>query len=111
MDDLRIAVVGIGATGAVLAAALLKQNPETILVDPRPGLAGEVLKNGLKISGELAYHVPVRHFFERIEEMKDRRPNLIFVSTKTFHLPSVLEALKEEWIFSQARLSNLVIQN
>jgi 2-dehydropantoate 2-reductase len=95
MDDLRIAVVGIGATGAVLAAALLKQNPETILVDPRPGLAGEVRKNGLKISGELAYHVPVRHFFERIEEMKDRRPNLIFVSTKTFHLPSVLEALKE----------------
>ncbi len=95
MDDLRIAVVGIGATGAVLAAALLKQNPETILVDPRPGLGGEVRKNGLKISGELAYHVPVRHFFERIEEMKDRRPNLIFVSTKTFHLPSVLEALKE----------------
>ena len=95
MDDLRIAVVGIGATGAVLAAALLKQYPETILVDPRPGLAGEVRKNGLKISGELAYHVPVRHFFERIEEMKDRRPNLIFVSTKTFHLPSVLEALKE----------------
>jgi len=95
MDDLRIAVVGIGATGAVLAAALLKQNPETILVDPRPGLAGEVRKNGLKISGELAYHVPVRHFFERIEEMKDRRPNLIFVSTKTFHLPSVLEALKD----------------
>ena len=95
MDDLRIAVVGIGATGAVLAAALLKQNPETILVDPRPGLAGEVRKNGLKISGELAYHVPVRHFFERIEEMKNRRPNLIFVSTKTFHLPSVLEALKE----------------
>ena len=25
MDDLRIAVVGIGATGAVLAAALLKR--------------------------------------------------------------------------------------
>ena len=27
MDDLRIAVVGVGATGAVLAAALLNQDP------------------------------------------------------------------------------------
>ena len=94
MDDLRVAVVGIGATGAVLAAALLKQNPETMLVDSRPGLGEEVRKNGLKISGELTYHVPVHHFFERIEEMKERHPNVIFVSTKTFHLPSVLEALK-----------------
>ena len=95
MDDQRIAVVGIGATGAVLAAALLKQDPDTILVDPRPGLGEELRKKGLAISGELSYHVPVRHFFERIEEMKARRPNLIFVSTKTFHLPSVLESLKE----------------
>ena len=95
MKDLKIAIVGIGATGAVLAAALLSKDPEIILVDPRPGLGEELRENGIKISGELAYHVPVRHFFERIEEMKDRRPNLIFVSTKTFHLPSVLEALKE----------------
>ncbi len=95
MDDLRIAVIGIGATGAVLAAALLKQDPDAMLVDPRPGLGEALRKNGLTISGELSYHVPVRNFFERIEEMKESRPNLIFVSTKTFHLPSVLEALKE----------------
>ena len=94
MDDFRIAVVGIGATGAVLAAALLKQNPQTMLVDPRPGLGDELWRNGLVISGELEYRVPVRYFFERIEEMKDIHPNIIFVSTKTFHLPSVLRALK-----------------
>ena len=62
MDDQRIAVIGIGATGAVLAAALLKQDPETMLVDPRPGLGEELRKKGLTISGELSYHVPVRHF-------------------------------------------------
>ena len=66
MDDLRIAVVGVGATGAVLAAALLNQDPETILVDPRPGLGEAIKQNGIKISGEVNYHVPVRHFFDRI---------------------------------------------
>jgi 2-dehydropantoate 2-reductase len=95
MDDLRIAVVGIGATGAVLAAALLRQDPETMLVDPRPGLADDIKKSGIKISGEVSYQAPVRNFFERIEMIKDLDPNLIFVSTKTFHLPQVLEDLKE----------------
>ena len=94
MNNLRIAVVGIGATGAVVAAALLKQDPETMLVDSRPGLKEEIMKKGITISGELDYQVPVRHFFERIEDLKDSRPDLIFVSTKTFHLPSVLESLK-----------------
>ena len=94
MDDLRIAVVGIGATGAVLAAALLSQHPETILVDPRPGLAKDIKESGVKISGELTYHVPVRNFCERIGTIRDFDPNLIFISTKTFHLPQVLEDLK-----------------
>jgi 2-dehydropantoate 2-reductase len=95
MDNLRIAVIGVGATGSVLAAALLDQDPETMLVGRRPGL-GEVLKrDGIKISGELTYQVPVRQFFDRIGALKDRDPNLIFISTKTFHLPQVVEDLKE----------------
>jgi len=95
MDDLRIAVVGIGATGAVLAAALLKQDPDTMLVDPRPGLGDAIKKTGIRISGEVTYQVPVRHFAERIGLLKSFNPNLIFLSTKTFHLGRVLEELKE----------------
>lgn len=94
MHTFKTAVVGIGATGAVLAAALLKQDPEIMLVDPRPGLGELIREKGLKISGELDYHVPVNHFFEQIEAIKDQRPDLIFVATKTFHLPAVLASLK-----------------
>jgi 2-dehydropantoate 2-reductase len=94
MENLRIAVVGIGATGAVLAAALLNKIPETILVDPRPGLKEEIEKSGIRVSGEVTYHVPVLHFLDQIEKMKKLSPNFIFVSTKTFHLPEVLDGLK-----------------
>ncbi|MBI5602542.1 MAG: 2-dehydropantoate 2-reductase [Deltaproteobacteria bacterium] len=94
MDNLRIAVVGIGATGAVLAAALLKQDPETMLVDPNPELGETIRKKGLKISGAVTYQVPVHHFFEQIGMLKSFSPNVIFVATKTFHLPRVLEDLK-----------------
>lgn len=92
MDDLRIAVVGICATGAVLSAALLKQDPDTVLVDPRPGLGEALKKDGITISGQLTYHVPFHQFFARIGMIKALNPNLIF-STKTFHLPKVLEEL------------------
>lgn len=95
MNDLRIAVVGVGATGAVLAAALLNQDPETMLVDPRPGLGEAIRRTGIRISGEVNYQVPVRNFVDRIGLMKDFNPNLVFLSTKTFHLPRVLEELKE----------------
>ena len=95
MEDLRMAVVGIGATGAVLAAALLQLDPGTMLVDPNPELEEALRKNGLKISGEANFQAPVRHFFDRIKRLKPFIPNIIFISTKTFHLPRVLEELKE----------------
>jgi 2-dehydropantoate 2-reductase len=98
MKDLKIAIVGIGATGAVLAAALLSNDPEITLVDPRPGLGEELRKNGINISGAISYQVSIRNFYTRIGDVKDMSPNLIFLSTKTFHLPQVLDELKEVFI-------------
>lgn len=95
MEDLRMAVVGIGATGAVLAAALLKRDPDVILVDPRPGLGEAIRKNGIRISGQLTYHCSARNFVDRIGMLKTFDPNLIFLSTKTYHLPRVLNELKD----------------
>lgn len=95
MKNLRTAVVGIGATGAVLAAALLKQDPDVMLVDPRPGLGEAIRKNGIRISGQLTYHSSARNFVDRIGMLKTFDPNLIFIATKTYHLPQVLIELKD----------------
>jgi 2-dehydropantoate 2-reductase len=95
MHDVQMAVIGIGATGAVLAASLMKHHPETtVLVDPRPGLEEALKENGIKISGEMEVQVPVQHVVDRVEKLRDFNPRLIFISTKTFHFPGVLEALK-----------------
>jgi len=94
MDDYKVAVVGIGATGAVLAAALLGKYPDTVLVDPKPGWAESLTKKGISVSGQITYEVQVRHFVSSIEEMKALSPDLIFICTKTFHLQKVLEEMK-----------------
>ena len=52
MENHRIAVLGIGATGAALAAAILSKDPETILVDPAPGMGEALLKN---VKGDILY--------------------------------------------------------
>ena len=95
MEDLKIAVVGIGATGAVLAASLLSKNSDVICVDPMPGLGEKLTKEGIKVSGVISYQVPVRHFFGRIADVKDLNPDVIFLSTKTYHLLQALDELTE----------------
>ena len=95
MEDLKIAVVGIGATGAVLAASLLSKNSDVICVDPMPGLGEKLTKEGIKVSGVISYQVPVRHFFSHVADIKDLNPNIIFLSTKTYHLAQALDELTE----------------
>ena len=95
MEDQKIAVVGIGATGAVLAAALLRKDPDTILVDPRPGLGDALLKKGIAITGAISLQAPVKEFHESIGALKHTPPDIIFLCTKTFHLAKVLEELEE----------------
>ena len=94
MKDRKVAVLGIGATGAVLAAALLEKYPDTVLVDPKPGWAESLRKKGIRVSGQITYKAQVKHFVSSIEELEALSPNLIFVCTKTFHLQQVLEELK-----------------
>jgi 2-dehydropantoate 2-reductase len=94
MKDHKVAVVGIGATGTVVAAALLRKYPESVLADPKPGWAEALMKKGLRVSGQITYEVPVEHCVSAIDEIKELRPDLIFVCTKTFHLQQVLEELK-----------------
>ena len=95
MTEHRMAVVGIGATGAVLAAALLGKYPETVLVGRRLEFGEHLKELGIRISGAINFQAPVNNYVARISELKDHRPTLIFITTKTFHLEKVLEELKE----------------
>ena len=86
MQKYRIAIVGLGATGTVLASALLSRNPETILVGRSSDLAKTILKNGIEVSGEIAYSVAVKNYCNKIQDLAKYNPNLIFISTKTSDL-------------------------
>ncbi|MBW2412134.1 MAG: 2-dehydropantoate 2-reductase [Deltaproteobacteria bacterium] len=95
MAENRMAVVGVGATGSVLAAALLSKYPETVLVGRRPDLAKARKEKSITISGAMDYRVQVKNCCSNIGELKDLSPTIIFLCTKTFHLADVLEKLQD----------------
>lgn len=94
MENHRVAIVGIGATGSVLAAAMLSRYPEIALVAHKPGLGKKLGEKGISVSGAITYQAPVKNFYAHIEEVKDFDPNIIFLSTKTFHLEQALQELE-----------------
>lgn len=93
-DQLRLSVAGIGATGAVLAAALLSGDHDVALVDPKPGLDDKLTNEGISVSGELSYSVPVKRVFKNIEDLASFNPDALFISSKTFHLKQILDQLE-----------------
>ncbi|MGB5750605.1 MAG: 2-dehydropantoate 2-reductase [Desulfobacterales bacterium] len=93
MGQHRIAIVGVGATGTVLAAAILSKHPETVLVGHNPGAGDTLLSRGLRVSGAISCQSSVKNFISQIKELKHSNPNLIFLAAKTFHLDQILKDL------------------
>ncbi len=90
-----MAVVGIGATGTVLAAALLSKYPETYLIGRTPDLGEKLRSKGIAVSGKIAYQTTVKNYSSLIEDLKDFGPAAIFLTTKTFHLEHILDRLQK----------------
>jgi len=90
----RLAVVGIGAIGAVLAAALLRRDPDTVLVAPSEAKRQALAAEGIRVSGALDLAARPRHVRANARELAEYAPDVIFIATKTFHLATVLEDLK-----------------
>ncbi|MFH1034308.1 MAG: 2-dehydropantoate 2-reductase [Pseudomonadota bacterium] len=89
--------MGIGATGAVLAAALLQNNPDTPLIVSNRESARRLKEEGLSVSGAIELKAQARVVHAGLEELPDPWPEVILIATKTFHLPRVLEQASKHW--------------
>ena len=95
MEQHKIAVVGVGATGTVLAAALLGRYPQTVLVGRNADAGAILLEKGIRVSGAVDYQSPAKNYISQIRELENVDPDLIFLATKTFHLERILNELED----------------
>jgi 2-dehydropantoate 2-reductase len=95
MGKPRIAIIGVGATGTVLGAAILSKYPETVLVGRNPAAGETLLSRGIQVSGAISFQSAVKNFCIEIEDFEHFKPDIIFLATKTFHLDRILNVLED----------------
>jgi 2-dehydropantoate 2-reductase len=58
-------------------------------------MAARVKESGISVSGAITYDsVPIKNFYEKIEDIRADEPTIVFVATKTFYLQPVLDGLE-----------------
>ena len=90
----KIAVIGAGPVGCVLAAAFSKAGHEVVLCDLVEALLAPTKDPGIRIQGELEFNSRVAHTITSLDDLADDPPELIFVSSKATALPLIASAMQ-----------------
>lgn len=96
---MRIAIVGTGVVGGILAGHLLKKGEDTVLVDAMPQRVAGLKRAGVKIqdprgciSGD--FTAPAREVYQSLRELASRPPDVLFLSIKACILDEVMDDVK-----------------
>ena len=97
MDNYRFGIIGIGPIGSIIAAHLVKANHNVVLVDILKNHLDEIKKNGLILTGfkKMKAIFPPENFCYAIDELEEKKLEIIFISVKASILPKILPILKK----------------
>lgn len=90
----RIAVIGAGPVGCVVAAALTNAGHEVILIDLVKELLNAASDPGIRIEGAIQMNARVSNVATSLDALADDPPKLIFVTTKATALPLIASAMQ-----------------
>ncbi|NOZ07976.1 MAG: ketopantoate reductase family protein [FCB group bacterium] len=97
MQKQKIAVIGAGPVGSVLAVHLTNAGHEVYLVDVISGLIDVIRENGLQIVGAEENYARIENTCTSIDQLEGVEPHQIYICIKAIDLPGVslqLENLK-----------------
>lgn len=93
-EPVRFGVVGGGVVGKVLAAHLARAGHEVCLVDVARDVVEAVGRLGIQVTGLRQVEARVALATDSMSRLFDFAPSTVFLCTKTWALPRVLERLK-----------------
>ncbi len=99
MRQHEVGIVGLGPVGSILGAYLVRSGVAVYGAELVEERAKQVNRDGFQISGFAELHEKPRHCFTAIEDLASIRGlTALFLCTKTWALPAVLEKLSSvDW--------------
>ena len=94
MDSKKIAVIGAGPVGGILACRLAKAGHVVYIVDIIKDIVDAINENGINVTGALECSARVTGAFASIEDIYEIEPDYVFLTVKSVVLPRILEQLK-----------------
>ncbi len=90
----KIAIIGAGPVGCVLAAALSNNGHEVVLCDLVKDLLSPAMDPGIRIEGALQISGRVAQTVTTLDALADDTPELIFITSKATALPLIASAMQ-----------------
>ncbi len=90
----KIAIIGAGPVGCVLAAGFSSTGHEVILCDLVKELLEPVIDPGIRIEGAIEFSGRVAQAVYSVDALAEDPPDLIFVTTKATALPLIASAMQ-----------------
>lgn len=90
----RVAVVGAGPVGCVVAAHLAHAGHQVVLCDVVPALLAPALDPGIRVEGAAEVTGRVAATVQSVDELAADPPELIFVTVKATALPLIASAIE-----------------
>lgn len=93
--SLRVAIIGMGPVGQILAAFLKEADCIVAVSDNDEKKINRIRESGITLEGVFTKQVKMDHLFTSSRELASFKPHVVVLSVKIYHTPSVLAALRE----------------
>ncbi len=94
MEKYKFGVIGMGPSGAILAAHLAAEGHDVAVVDIKFEHIEAIKKRGLRLTGMVDMITKFPHAYSSVSLLKDHKLDVIFIATKTFSLRPVLREIR-----------------
>lgn len=91
----RIAVIGLGPVGQMLAVYLKESGQEVMVFDKDKMKIHLINKEGIKLEGVVNKSAKIDKAFTSFDELGKFKPQVIFIAVKAYHLPQVLKEIND----------------
>jgi len=109
MEPKKLAVIGVGPVGGILAAHLCVHGHAVYLVDAWKEHIKHIRAHGLRITGREEMLAHPAHLYDSIEALGEIVPDFVFICTKGCNLDSVLSEISDG--IKQSKAVFLCFQN